>query len=79
MKILIALAILIILSILSNCIRWRFDSTDDYRPDKVFGKRSGLYLYTDYGTGVQYIKSNWFGRLTPRLDKDGNVVVVTNE
>lgn len=37
--------------------------------------RSGLLLYTDYGTGCQYLATT-AGSLTPRLDKDGNIVCI---
>lgn len=29
-------------------------------------RRSGLSLYTDYGTGYQYIRAGFFGTLIPR-------------
>ena len=49
------------------------DDTDNGRLD-----RSGLSLYTDHGTGCQYIsiQSGMFGKgqLMPRLDKDGKHV-----
>ena len=47
----------------------KFDDTDNLET----GSRSGLILYVDHGTGVHYIKSP-IGSLTPRLDKNGNVV-----
>jgi hypothetical protein len=49
-----------------------YDDTDD-RANK---ERSGLVLYTDHGTGCQYIKpgSLFGGGLTPRLDGDGRHV-----
>lgn len=34
-------------------------------------KKSGLTLYTDFGTGCQYIKSGVFGGLSPRYDLNG--------
>ena len=43
--------------------------TDD--TDKSRWNRSGLSLYTDHKTGLQYIKGGLFGDLTPRLDADG--------
>ena len=39
------------------------------------GKRSGLAIYVDYGTGVQYIATA-MGGVTPRLNKHGQVMVV---
>lgn len=45
--------------------------------DDTDGKdRSGLLLYTDYGTGCQYV-GTMTGGLTPRLDKDGKIVCKT--
>lgn len=45
----------------------KWDSTDD-RANKV---HSGLTVYTDHATGVQYLSNTWGITLTPRLDKDG--------
>ena len=39
--------------------------------DKSRWRRSGLSVYTDHLTGVQYVKSGFFGDITPRLDRDG--------
>jgi hypothetical protein len=36
-------------------------------------KRSGLGVYTDNATGVQYVKAGWFGGITPRLNHDGSL------
>lgn len=43
------------------------DSTDDIINDK----KSGLTLYTDHGTGCQYLQAGPFGGMTPRLNKEG--------
>jgi hypothetical protein len=45
-----------------------YDDTDDETTET----RSGLTLYIDHGTGCEYIASNAFGQLHPRLDKNGN-------
>ena len=45
----------------------KYDSTDSSKLEK----RSGLSLYTDYGTGLQYIKGGLFGDIIPRLDENG--------
>jgi len=48
-----------------------YDATDH----AVNGKRSGMLLYTDYGTGCQYLSAGTFGGgLTPRLDGRGRHV-----
>jgi hypothetical protein len=42
--------------------------------DKSFWSRSGLTLYTDQKTGLQYLANNGFfakGGLIPRLDENG--------
>lgn len=44
------------------------DSTDKSR-----WIRSGLGVYTDHATGVQYIKAGTFGGTTPRLNADGTL------
>lgn len=41
--------------------------------DKSLFIRSELGLKTDYKTGNQYLTTFW-GGITPRLDKDGNIV-----
>ena len=70
MLFIILMAILVIL----NFAR----STDD--TDKSRFNRSGMSLYTDHGTGCQYIstQNGMFGKgqLMPRLDKDGKHVCV---
>lgn len=48
------------------------DDTDS----KTTRARSGLSLYTDYGTGLQYIKGGLFGDIHPRLDADGNHIKI---
>ena len=47
---------------------WRigFDATDDVDA----GRRSGVALRIDHGTGCQYIEGQG-GGITPRLDRDG--------
>ena len=69
MKTIIAYVILLVvifgISFLIDLCR----STDN--TDKSKFTRSGLSLYTDYGTGLQYIKGGFFGNMMPRLDKHG--------
>lgn len=47
-------------------------SRDD--TDQPGGKRSGLTLYVDHGTGVEYV-GTLMGGLTPRLDASGNIMI----
>ena len=54
-----------------------FTSRDD-TDSKVTKKRSGLSLYTDYGTGCQYLKAGLFSKMEPRLDKNGNHICVND-
>lgn len=50
---------------------WPTDSTDISR-----WKRSGLSVYTDNATGVQYVKAGIFGNITPRRNADGSLYSV---
>jgi len=43
--------------------------------DKNRWTRSGLVLYTDYETGIQYVKGGLLGGLSPRLDKNGEIML----
>lgn len=70
MKLMIFIAAIVVISLAGNYFRWGYDDTDDKRPGKMFGKRSGLTLYTDHSTGVQYVKCGLFGGVTPRISKD---------
>ena len=40
--------------------------------------RSGMMLFTDYQTGVQYV-GTLQGGLTPRLNADGTICIVEKE
>ena len=51
------------------------DDTDN----PVTKTRSGLSLYTDHGTGCQYLKAGMFGNLIPRLDENGNQICVKSQ
>ena len=51
------------------------DDTDS----KATRERSGLSLYTDYGTGCQYIKGGLFGKITPRLNRNGEHICIKPE
>lgn len=46
---------------------FEYDNTDD----TANRERSGLSLYTDYGTGVQYVKGGIFGGTAIRINRDG--------
>lgn len=48
------------------------------KDDTDRAERSGMILYTDYGTGCQYV-STILGGITPRLDKDGKPVCVKKD
>lgn len=52
-----------------NLVYLYFAPTDS--TDKSWYNRSGLSVYTDQATGVQYVKAGMFGDLTPRLNADG--------
>ena len=59
----------IIIAVILNALR-DFDDTDD----AVNRKRSGFILYTDYGTGCQYLGRVSDRGITPRLDKNGHII-----
>ncbi len=44
------------------------DDTDSREENHV----SGMSLFVDHGTGLQYIQGGMFGGMIPRLDKDGS-------
>lgn len=52
-----------------NFISWfaPYDTTDD----SVNEQRSHLTLFTDYGTGCQYISAGLWNGVTPRLNAEG--------
>lgn len=54
-----------------------FNPMDD--TDKSYTHRSGLSLYTDNKTGLQYLGAGFFGSLTPRLDENGKQMRIKNE
>lgn len=60
-----ALGVVVIILILAAVREIPYDDTDNVDT----GKRSGMGLYTDHGTGCQYLGRS--GSLTPRLNKDG--------
>lgn len=57
--------VLLVVTILGR--GYKRDSTDD-----PTGSRSGLVLYTDHATGVQYVGTA-FGGITPRVALDGKL------
>jgi hypothetical protein len=42
--------------------------------DPSTGRRSGLILYIDHGTGCQYVRGGLLGGTTPRLDANGRQI-----
>jgi hypothetical protein len=52
----------------AGCVRVG-DDTDD----RANNRTSGLILYTDYGTGCQYLRAA-DGGITPRMGADGRQV-----
>jgi hypothetical protein len=64
------LAIGIIAVVIFNAARWGLEwGKDDTDPE---GKgRSGLTIYTDHGTGVEYLSDG--NGLTPRLTESGEI------
>lgn len=62
----IGLVVVAIIGAVSEGMQWGFDGTDD----KEHGKRSGITLRTDHGTGCQYLETS-DGGITPRLTPEG--------
>lgn len=52
---------------------WKHRKVDD--TDKSKKERSGLCIYVDHRTGVQYVGTE-FGGLTPRVDADGRPITI---
>ena len=65
----IILTVLVVI-VLTNWVGGHHDETDE-----PGGKRSGFILWTDYGTGVQYLVVPFTG-VVPRLGADGKPVVI---
>ena len=55
---------------------WRSDY--DVSDDAKNNKRSNMTVYTDYGTGCQYIRAG-MGGITPRLDESGKIMCVRDQ
>lgn len=66
-----AIIFILILLLVYKIFPLKYDSTDNWETQK----RSGLVLYTDYGTGLQYIKGGPFGGITPRIGRDGKQMI----
>lgn len=63
-----ALIIAVVLAVMLTAARFApYDSTDDI----TNSKRSGLSIYTDHATGVQYVKAGIFGGTVVRVDING--------
>lgn len=69
----ILVVIVLLLSMFPKGFSSAFDTDDTDSPDS----RSGLRVYTDAKTGVQYLQAGPLGALTPRIDANGRVVTVT--
>lgn len=52
---------------------YKYDSTDNGK------KRSGLKIYTDHLTGVQYVSNGSLGGLVVRVNEDGLPMTVEKE
>ena len=60
----ILVGIIIFITLLCDQYRIGFDSTDN----NITGKRSGLHLYVDHKTGIEYISTS-NGNLIRRIQK----------
>lgn len=63
--IVVILSLILIVYSVSYFIQFKTDDSD-----KSFWTRSGMIVYTDYKTGLQYLSTG--KTLTPRLNKDGS-------
>jgi len=75
----IILGILFLCFIITNTLNYfrvGFDNTDD----DVNHVRSNLVIYTDYGTGCQYLQGGMFGdNIVPRTDDTGKQICIKNK
>lgn len=71
------IGLLIIAVIISWSLAVKYIPYDD--TDLAFEKRSGLKLYTDYGTGCQYLATPYGKTLTPRFDREGKHICICIE
>lgn len=75
---LLGMAVALFIAFIVNAVMagqgWKDDDTDlrDGRGKVV--KRSGLMIFTDHGTGVQYVAMPLVG-MAVRVDKDGKPMV----
>lgn len=66
--------VLLLGALLFRTVDLSLDSTDDHNT----GARSGMRVFIDHGTGLQYLNT-WGGGLTPRLDVDGKHMRITGK
>lgn len=69
----------VLIAILLTTLLWLGISPKD-TTDKSWLNRSGMLIYTDNLTGVQYLKAGMFGgALTPRLKSNGRLMTEKEE
>lgn len=61
----------ILFTIIATLVVLRLCAGKQDDTDKSVFNRSGLRLYTDQKTKLQYIGAGWNGQLIPRLDENG--------
>lgn len=62
-------------TVLLGCLASGYNPIFSKKDDTDGDKRSGLIVYTDYGTGVQYV-ANIQGGMSVRVDKDGKPMTI---
>jgi len=62
--------IVVVIGISAISVFAEYDNTDD----SINGIRSDMKLYTDYGTGCQYIQFGLLGPVMKRIDGNGKHV-----
>lgn len=60
---------LLLIAVVVLLVHWGNSTQDD--SDKSSRERSGLKIFTDHRTGLQYLRGGLFGGITPRLGING--------
>lgn len=71
----VAYAMLAVLFFTIGTYERPYDDTDW----PLLGKRSGLTLHIDYGTGCHWIRTGWFGSIQPRMNSLRKQVCVASD
>jgi len=64
--------LMVVFLLIVHVVLWEYKRPLDATDKGRWSGRSGLVLYTDHGTGLQYLKGGLCGGITPRVDAEGN-------